>query len=388
MKNKIIIGVLMLFACFALTGCGCSKREYQVTFDSKGGSSVSNQVVKQGEVVIEPEDPTKDGYSFGGWYLDLDDANKFDFNTKIDKDITLYAKWNSNDENAGGEQPCTRVCESGYTLDSSTCTCIKDSSNDDDSKGNTPTVPVTGLTVDKTEVSLKVNQTAKVTATVTPSNATNKTVSWKSSNTKVATVSKGTITAKGEGTATITATAGGKSVTITVTVSGVANKDVTKVSVSGDKTVKVGSTIKLTATITPSDATDKTVTWSSSDTKIATVSGGTVTGVKAGKVTITACSKSNPSVCGKYEVSVEQAKYTYTVTAVTEELGASFQSKIKIFEGNTDITAKVQYVYAGTTYLGAYNSSYKALLVNTNETGKINRILFNDGTWADVTEKK
>ena len=87
----------------------------------------------------------------------------------------------------------------------------------------TVTVPqgVTGVSLDKTTLTLAVNDTGKLTATVTPDNATNKNVTWKSSNTSVATVSAdGTVTAKKAGTATITVTTadGGKTATCTVTV--------------------------------------------------------------------------------------------------------------------------------------------------------------------------
>ena len=87
----------------------------------------------------------------------------------------------------------------------------------------TVTIPqgVTGVSLDKTTLTLAVNDTGKLTATVTPDNATNKNVTWKSSNTSVATVSAdGTVTAKNAGTATITVTTadGGKTATCTVTV--------------------------------------------------------------------------------------------------------------------------------------------------------------------------
>lgn len=87
----------------------------------------------------------------------------------------------------------------------------------------TVTVPqgVTGVSLDKTTLTLAVNDTGKLTSTVTPDNATNKNVTWKSSNTSVATVSAdGTVTAKNAGTATITVTTadGGKTATCTVIV--------------------------------------------------------------------------------------------------------------------------------------------------------------------------
>ncbi len=125
-------------------------------------------------------------------------------------------------------------------------------------------------------------------ATVYPSSLTDKTVTWKSSNTKIATVSStGKVTGVKAGTANITCTskATGLKATCTVTV-GYVKLEKTEV------VVEKGKTLTLKATVYPSLLSDKTVTWKSSDTKIATVStAGKVKGVKAGTATITATSK-------------------------------------------------------------------------------------------------
>ena len=157
--------------------------------------------------------------------------------------------------------------------------------------GDEPTIPVTGVSLDKNELTLTVGQTEKLTATVEPSNATNKNVSWSSSDTAVATVaSDGTVTAVGAGTATITVTTedGGKTATCAVTVNA-ATVPVTGVSLNkSELALIVGQTEKLVATVQPSDATNKNVSWSSSNTAVATVaSDGTVTAVGAGTATIT-----------------------------------------------------------------------------------------------------
>ena len=148
-------------------------------------------------------------------------------------------------------------------------------------------VPVSSVSLNKSETTLTVGATEALVATVAPANATDKTVSWSSSNTSVATVSDGTVTAKGVGTTTITATAGGKSATCTVTVTPILVSSITLSSSTAS--VNVGSTVTLTATATPTNAADKTVSWSSSNTGVATVSStGVVTGVASGTATITA----------------------------------------------------------------------------------------------------
>lgn len=176
--------------------------------------------------------------------------------------------------------------------------------------GNKVTVvkAVTGISLNKTSVTLKKGETAALSATVSPSDATNKTVTYTTSNSKVATVSgSGKITAVGGGTAKITAKAGGKTATCTVNVT----VKQTGIVVSGAKNRSVGegNTLKLSVAKVPSDATDNfSVAWSSSDSSVATVSAnGTVTGVKQGTAVITAVSNG------------WQAVYNITVTEKTSE---------------------------------------------------------------------
>ena len=151
----------------------------------------------------------------------------------------------------------------------------------------TVTVPVSSVTLNKTSLALIKGQSETLTATVKPDDATDKKVTWSSSNTSVATVDQnGKVTAVGGGSATITAKAGDKQATCTVTVT----VPVTSVTLNKASLALVqGNSETLVATVNPSDATDKTVIWESSDTKVATVdTNGKVTAVKAGKSIITA----------------------------------------------------------------------------------------------------
>ena len=174
------------------------------------------------------------------------------------------------------------------------CTPQEQPSNNDN--GNKD-VAVTEVTLNQTTLSLTVGGTANLSATVSPSNATNKTVSWSSSNESVATVSGGKVTAVAEGSATITAKAGGKSATCAVTV---AAKDVPVTGISLSPTtlsIEAGKTATLTATVSPSNATNATVTWTSSKESVATVSGGKVTAVAEGTATITATAGGKSATC-------------------------------------------------------------------------------------------
>ena len=75
---------------------GWTKNPWTVTFDSQGGSSVSNQTVNDQDTASKPTDPTRDGYTFNGWYTDADATQPFDFSTPITSDTTLYAGWTKN----------------------------------------------------------------------------------------------------------------------------------------------------------------------------------------------------------------------------------------------------------------------------------------------------
>ena len=150
-------------------------------------------------------------------------------------------------------------------------------------------IAVADVIINKTVLSLIEGEKEVLVADVTPGNATNPKVTWKSGNPKVATVNKsGEISALKGGTATITVTTvdGGKIAKCTVTV---------LVSVTGvtlDKTAfsfNVGDKDNLRATVVPSTAANNNVSWSTSDSGVATVdASGTVTAVGAGMVTITA----------------------------------------------------------------------------------------------------
>jgi formylglycine-generating enzyme required for sulfatase activity len=159
------------------------------------------------------------------------------------------------------------------------------------SDGNEDTVAVTGVTlVGDATFSLSAGQNKILSYTVQPSNATNKNVSWSSSNTGVAIASEGIVYAIGEGTATITVTTqdGRRTTTCTVYVTG--NIAVTGVEL--DKPVlfldlEERKSGLLSHTVHPANASNKKINWLSSNQGVATVSNGTVTAVAAGTATIT-----------------------------------------------------------------------------------------------------
>ena len=186
-------------------------------------------------------------------------------------------------------------------------------------------VTVGSVKLNQTEIVVEKNKTKTLTATVNPSTLTDKTVTWTSSNTAIATVSsKGKVKGVKTGTVTITCTsnATGLSATCEVTVGSV-KLDQTEV------TVNKGKTVTLTATVYPSTLTDKSVTWTSSNTAIATVSSkGKVKGVKTGTVTIT-CTSNATGLSATCEVTVGSVKLDQT--EVTVKKGKTVTLKATVY---------------------------------------------------------
>ena len=155
-------------------------------------------------------------------------------------------------------------------------------------------VSVTGVKLSATVAELTIGNSKQLTAAISPTNATNKGVTWSSSNTNVASVSSsGIVVAKGEGTATITVKTddGGYTAACTIRVS---KPSPSVVAVTGVKLsaigieLPVGGSKRLSATITPSNATNKGVTWSSDNTSVAAVnSSGLITAKGEGTATVT-----------------------------------------------------------------------------------------------------
>ena len=210
--------------------------------------------------------------------------------------------------------------------------------NPDDKPKDDPKVEVTQVQLNQSLVSLEVGGTVNLLASVSPSNATDRTVTWSTSDAGVATVSDGLVTAVGEGSAVITATAGSKSATCTVQVKA-GTVAVTGISLNNSElSLYLDESFRLEATVIPSNATDKTVTWSSSDTGVATVTDGLVKAVGEGSATITAAAGGHSATCSvrvsmksvpvqeivfnpqSYSVNVGQTirlEYTYTPAGAT-----------------------------------------------------------------------
>jgi uncharacterized protein YjdB len=176
-------------------------------------------------------------------------------------------------------------------------------------------VPVESVSLNKQTITLERGESFDLVATVRPANATDAAVTWSSSNPSVASVSEnGRVEALAAGSAVITARAGDCEARCEVTVNA---PYVAVEGISLDKTeitLSKGATATLTATVTPANATDPAVTWSSSATRYVTVdANGTLTAVKVGTATITA-------KAGKYTAT---CKVTVTTPATSVQLNHS-----------------------------------------------------------------
>ena len=160
-------------------------------------------------------------------------------------------------------------------------------------------VRVEGVSVTPSILTMTEGDISSLTVTVLPENAQNKTVLWSSSREDVAIVSDGVVVAVSPGMATIKAESedGGKSAICLVTV---VARVVPVTAVTLDKNnleMEVGETVSLAATVKPDNATDKSVTWSTSDSEVATVNNGVVTALKTGTAIITAKAGEKSATC-------------------------------------------------------------------------------------------
>ena len=198
-------------------------------------------------------------------------------------------------------------------------------------KVNAKVYPVTGVTLSKTSVELTEGDVTMLVATIAPDNATNKNVTWSSSDPAVATVNDGKVTAVAKGNATITVTTedGGKTATCSVKVNAkvypVTGVTLNKTSVE----LTEGDEINLVATITPDNATNKNVNWSSSNPAVAAVNDGKVTAVTKGSATITVVTED-----GGWKAScvVNVKERTYSVTGVTLDV-----TSVTLVEGDQTV---------------------------------------------------
>lgn len=248
---------------------------------------------------------------------------------------------------------------------------------------------VTGISATLSKNTISVGESTQVMANVTPSTAKNKSVTYASGNPAVAVVNNaGIVTGVGAGTAAITVTSVSNpnvKSSVTVTVQAV---PVTGITLDrSEMELPVSRTLKLTPTIIPANATNKSVTWSSSDSSIAEVNdNGTVTGKALGTATITATASSGVTASCVVTVTREVASDRISLEVTnpykdsqnneyenTVLVGHDMNVRARVIIndqplGNTNVTLKMTPVFGNSANAFEIRNNY----VTTDENGYAN----------------
>ena len=216
----------------------------------------------------------------------------------------------------GGVCPYTSSAPATTSVQSTPTTTKTTSSTS--TKTTTPAeVKASKIEIDVTELEILIGESKVLTATVSPSNAADKSVTWTSSNKEIVMVdSEGEILALGIGEAQVTAkTSNGKEASVKVTVNPI---KVTEINISESEiNLKVDESATLTATIVPENATDKEVEWTSENEEIATVKDGVITAVAPGNVKVICSSKDG--IKAEVNVVVEEPEVEEVVAQTVED---------------------------------------------------------------------
>lgn len=344
-RNVIIILIINTIVLIALTcviitnSIMLNKKICTIQFDVDGGSFISSQEVECNTETTKPANPEKKGFKFVEWYHN----NKiFDFNTKIDSDIILKAKWendgtkdivkitfNSNGgsvvspiEVAKGEISTAPIDPTkkgyvflGWYLNDKKYDFKIPVKNDIEltAKWEEEIISVTNVEIKSNTNECVEGETIELKVVFTPTNVKNKNGRWQSSNLQVAAGDNtGKITCKSPGTSTITFTSfeGNKKDSINITVK---EKEKTPEPItqsiklsSESETLKVGENKKITYTILP-EGTIEGLTWTSQNSEVASISSdGLITAISPGTTTITIKNDTISATCNVTVTSIEE----------------------------------------------------------------------------------
>ncbi len=238
-------------------------------------------------------------------------------------------------------------------------------------------VEVESITLDQTSYEVVQGGSIQITATVAPADATDKTLTWTSSDEEIATIVNGVVTGKKEGTVTITASHKDITATATVTVKIVAVESITFAEEA--YTVGEARTITLTPTINPSNATDKALTWTSADETIATVSeAGVVRGIKAGETTITATAPNGKSASVRLTVTENPYAVNFPRDQQPTRTDRKLNSVTVAIEGQDDKVLSID----GTLIYNDLTEG-ETNIINCNVGDPITATFSYQGTWMN-----
>lgn len=195
--------------------------------------------------------------------------------------------------------------------------------------GGTKTVELNGITLNANTQTIEINKTFQLRASFNPYNASNRNVTWSASNGNVTVSESGLVTAKAIGTSTVTVTSAYKSdvfATCEFTISEKITK-VTSITLSKSSTsIEKGNTETITATVNPSSATTKTLSWTTSNSAVATVDNGIITALKKGFATITASATDGSGKKATCSVTITDASAVDAWTILVYMCGSNLES--------------------------------------------------------------
>ena len=356
----IVLGILVVLILALLLKS--ANKEYTVDFKLNNGSKIESQEIKKGDKVKKPKNPTKDYYIFDAWYTDKDLKHKYDFSSKVNKDLTLYA---------------------GYYLDGTKVS----------------------IDIDENYLYLDVNEVYKTYANINPDNLDIELV-WSSSDDSVAIVdSEGHITGLRSGSAIITASSKDGKVKDTVVVyvvglttnpmpvSNPANGKeivpVTSVSFDDeDKSVELqeGFSEKLGYTINPSNASNKNVKFSSSDETVVEVDEeGNVTAVGVGTAIIT-ITTDDGNKTDTIEVTVTPQDTIINVDSLVESsVSSTNNSVVEVTKDDRVLNAKPSKANIQVSEL--FGQNFRGALLDFLNTEGIKNIEVNiDSVLVEITK--
>ena len=345
------------------------------------------------EVPVEPS-TTLNSVTLNSATLELMEESSADLTYTTDPEnyVSSEIKWeSSNSEIALVENGKVVAVKSGectitLTIDGKTATCsvtVKP-------KETKPVkVEPNGVSLSKNSASIYIGDSLTLKATVAPNEAENKSVTWTSSDSNVATVYNGTVTGKASGTATITATTvNGKTATCKVTVSKKPEEPPKTISTTGISVSKssislyVGENATISATVSPDNATNKNVTWSSSNNSIATVSNGKIVAVAEGTATITAKASGGQTATCTVTVNKKVQAFTWSVISQSDcplNISNEFDKYILSGSAKTLAISKDGYTYVMIKVAGSNKVSVTSvsesngkIIIKTSSSGNSN----------------
>lgn len=307
---------------------------FLITFNTDGGSVVSPLKLEENSKIDKPADPTKEGYKFLGWYYKVGEEEKvFDFeNTIVTENIVIYAKWEKIEQQVSPKSSSQNKTNTYVvTFDSNGGSKVSSQTVKENNIAKKPADPTkSGYTFVEWRLNGKAyNFNSKVTKNITLVAVWNENKpSAPSSSSKASTINVNSVTLSNN------------SLTLT--------KDDQRT---------------LVATVNPSNATNKTVTWTSSNNNVVTVdSNGNVRAVGAGNATITATAGGKSATCS---VTVEE-RVTYSL--YWEKADGSVVEQYKVFIKNS----KGQYVSGmARIYFNDSSAGYRDVSIATSGSDEL-----------------